>query len=117
MTFNRNKRPGPTRRPPGQGAPGKPVAKKSAKKAPSKSPRKVADNSFVPTIEHTGREVAYFDELLRRETVVVVSLKNGGTIRGYIRYYDRDVISLGPIDGSPKIFLRKDQIGYLFEES
>ncbi|MFZ4985880.1 MAG: hypothetical protein ACOYLF_10500 [Blastocatellia bacterium] len=117
MTFSKNRRPGPPRKQSGQGSRGKPAAAKSRKKAPSKASRKVADKSFVPTIEHTGREVAYFDELLRREVVVVVSLKNGGTVRGYIRYYDRDVISLGPVDGSPKIFIRKENIGYLYEES
>ncbi|NBO65880.1 MAG: hypothetical protein EBU88_13750 [Acidobacteria bacterium] len=117
MTFSKNRRPGPPRKSSGQGSPGKPSAKKSRKKAPSKSSRKVNDNSFVPTIEHTGREIAYFDDLLRREVVVVVSLKGGGLVRGYVRYYDRDVISLGPVDGSPKIFLRKDSIGYLYEEA
>jgi len=117
MTFSNNRRPGPARKSSGQGGQGKPAAKKSRKKAPAKAARKADDKTFVPTIEHTGREGAYFDELLRKEAMVVVSLKNGGTVRGYIRYYDRDVISLGPADGSPKIFLRKENIGYLYEEA
>lgn len=117
MTFSKNRRPGPPRKSSGQGGQGKPAPRKARKKAPAKASRKADDKTFVPNIEHTGREVAYFDELLRRETIVVISLKNGGTVRGYIRYYDRDVISLGPADGSPKIFLRKENIGYLYEES
>lgn len=55
-------------------------------------------------------------ELIEAETVVVVVLNSGDPIRGYVRYYDIDTFSVGPIDGSPKVFLRKESIRYMYEE-
>jgi hypothetical protein len=60
-------------------------------------------------------EGLYFKELIEIEQLMGVKLKNGELIRGYVRYYDADVISIGPADGSPKMFLRKDGIGYMYE--
>lgn len=61
-------------------------------------------------------EALYVKELMDAEAVVVVVLDNGERLRGYVRYYDVDTFSLGPIDGSPKVFLRKENIRYLYEE-
>ncbi|HQR35249.1 MAG TPA: hypothetical protein PLK30_21095 [Blastocatellia bacterium] len=44
-----------------------------------------------------------------------LKLKNGDLIKGLVRYYDMDVISIEPTDGSPKMFLRKDGISYMYE--
>ena len=61
--------------------------------------------------------MAYLDKLIRQETVVAVVMKTGETIRGCVRYYDRDVFSLRPVDGGPKLFLRKENIRYLYEDN
>jgi len=53
---------------------------------------------------------------MRREVVVAIVLGSGEVIKGYVRYFDRDVFSVGPLDGGPKIFLRKDSVRYLYEE-
>ena len=66
--------------------------------------------------EDTGRETAYLKDLVDREKPVVVVLSSGETLRGIVRYYDREVFSLGPADGSPKLFLRKTSIRYMYEE-
>lgn len=117
MTFTKNRR--PTRKPAGPSSggssSGKADARKPRKKISAKPVRKPTDRAAVPNIENTGREASYLDQLIRQETPVSVVLRNGETWEGYIRYYDRDVFSLGPLDGGPKIFLRKDSIRYLYE--
>ncbi len=70
---------------------------------------------MFPNIVSTGMEGLYFKELIEIEQLMGVKLKNGELIRGYVRYYDADVISIEPADGSPKMFLRKDGIGYMYE--
>jgi hypothetical protein len=66
--------------------------------------------------EDTGMEAAYLKSLIDTEKPVVVVLRTGEKLRGVVRYYDRDVFSLGPADGGPKLFLRKTGIRYLYEE-
>jgi hypothetical protein len=124
MTFSKNRRPvrkssGPAASASGGMAGGKssarPGARKPNKRVISKAPRKPSDKAAIPNIENTGREAGYLDQLIRQETPVAVVLKNGEIWRGYIRYYDRDVFSIGPLDGGPKIFLRKESVRYLYE--
>ncbi len=95
---------GPPAKNHGRGKPQKP-----RRPAPPSAPRPV-------NYEETGMEVNYLKELVDAEKPIVVVLSTGEKIRGTVRYYDRDVFSLGPADGSPKIFLRKSGIRYLYEE-
>ena len=100
--------------------PGPPSKKKSHKGGGRKStahraPKPPAAPKPV-NYEETGMETAYLKELVDRETPVVVVLSSGETLRGIIRYYDRDVFSLGPATGGPKLFLRKTGIRYMYEE-
>ena len=83
---------------------GKPrVIKKKAPKPPQ------------PTnLEETGEEAAYLKWLIDSGKPIVVVLRTGEELRGQMRYYDRDVFSLGPENG-PKLFLRKDSVRYLYE--
>jgi hypothetical protein len=67
-------------------------------------------------IESTGEEALYLKSLVEGETPVVVVLRSGEEIRGWVRYYDREVFSLGPADGGPKLFLRKESVRYLYED-
>lgn len=60
-------------------------------------------------------EGLYFKELIEAEQLVAVKLKNGDVVEGYVRYYDKDVISIGPADDSAKMFIRKDGINYMYE--
>jgi small nuclear ribonucleoprotein (snRNP)-like protein len=66
--------------------------------------------------ESTGQEAAYLKSLIDSRTMIVVVLTSGETLRGHVRYYDRDCFSLGPADGGPKLFLRKSSIRYIYEE-
>lgn len=90
--------------------PSKP-AKKKHKSQSWKSPATPSDP------EVTGAEAAYMKRLVEAETPVVIVLSSGEHLRGFVRYYDRDIFSLGPIDGGPKLLLRKSSIRYLFEEA
>jgi hypothetical protein len=96
---------------------GKPVKKKGKKKRLAKRPKKKkVIKQQQTTIESTGMESLYLKELIEEEKMVVVVLNTGEQVRGYVRYYDRDVFSIGPADGSPKVFVRKSGVRYLWEE-
>ncbi|MBS1806884.1 MAG: hypothetical protein JST84_01675 [Acidobacteria bacterium] len=102
--------------------PGPPTKKKSYKGGGGKKKnvaRRAPKAPLTPkpvNYEETGMEAAYLKELVDTETPVVVVLSSGERLRGVVRYYDRDVFSLGPADGGPKLFLRKSGIRYLYEE-
>ncbi len=106
---------------PGGSRPGGPPSNSNSykKKKRNKNVHRTPRVPPVPkVIDHddTGREAAYLKELIDDETPVVVVLRTGETLRGIVRYYDRDVFSLGPADGGPKLFLRKTGVRYLYEE-
>lgn len=100
------------------GPPGKKKSqshKKGKKKGKHRTPKPPPAPKPV-NYEETGMETAYLKELVDRETPIVVVLSSGEKLRGVVRYYDRDVFSLGPANGGPKLFLRKTGIRYLYEE-
>jgi hypothetical protein len=89
--------------------------KKGKKRAPKRK-KKVIKKAPAQTIESTGMEAWYMKQLMTSEIPIVVVLDTGEKVRGLVRYYDKDTFSIGPSDGSPKMFLRKDSIRYLYEE-
>ncbi|HZF39919.1 MAG TPA: hypothetical protein VE715_13915 [Blastocatellia bacterium] len=89
--------------------------KKSKKRAPKRK-KKIVKKAPAQTIESTGMEAWYMKQLVTAGIPIVVVLDTGEKMRGFVRYYDKDTFSLGPADGSPKMFLRKDSIRYLYEE-
>src|SRR5215468_2305098 len=95
---------------------GKAAGPKKGKKRPPKRKKKVVKKAPAQTIESTGMEAWYMKQLITSEIPIVVVLNTGERVRGFVRYYDKDTFSLGPTDGSPKMFLRKESIRYLYEE-
>ena len=95
---------------------GKPAGPKKGKKRAPKRKKKVVKKAPAQTIESTGMEAWYMKQLMTSEIPIVVVLDTGEKVRGFVRYYDKDTFSLGPADGSPKMFLRKESIRYLYEE-
>ncbi|HEX5085964.1 MAG TPA: hypothetical protein VFY40_28350 [Blastocatellia bacterium] len=89
--------------------------KKSKKRAPKRK-KKVVKKAPAQSIDSTGMEAWYMKQLMTSAIPIVVVLDTGEKVRGYVRYYDKDTFSLGPANGSPKMFLRKDSIRYLYEE-
>jgi hypothetical protein len=99
------------------GPPSKGKSKTARKKSRNvRRPPKAPPVPKVVDYDDTGMEAAYLKSLIDDEKMVVVVLRTGEKLRGVVRYYDRDVFSLGPADGGPKLFLRKTGVRYLYEE-
>jgi hypothetical protein len=63
--------------------------------------------------ESTGSHSEYLRGLIDSETEVTIVMSDGETLKGRIRYYDRDCLSIGLSATGLNVFLRKDQILYL----
>ncbi len=46
---------------------------------------------------------------------MVVQLLDGESIRGWIEYYDRDMVKINRTDG-PNLFVRKSRIRYMYKD-
>ena len=66
--------------------------------------------------ETTFREAEYIDRLSKNRTPVVVKLIDGEEIRGWIEYYDKDIIRITR-DTLPNLFIYKNRVKYLYEDS
>ena len=77
----------------------------------SHSPR---SNKTPPPAE-TYREAEYLKALGEKQHPVSVRLVNGETVRGWIEYYDHDMVRLTR-DGAPNLFIFKHEIAYIVEE-
>src|SRR5262249_12473114 len=95
---------------------GKASGPKKGKKRAPKRKKKVVKKAPAQTIESTGMKAWDMKQLKTSESPIDVVLNTGEKVRGLVRYYDKDTFSLGPADGSPKMFLRKESIRYLYEE-
>ena len=65
--------------------------------------------------ETTFREAEYIDRLSKSRTPVVVKLIDGEEIRGWIEYYDKDIIRITR-STEPNLFIYKNRVKYLFED-
>jgi host factor-I protein len=65
--------------------------------------------------EVTHREGEYIDKLSKSKTPVVVKLIDGEEVRGWIEYYDRDIIRITR-SAEPNLFIYKNRVKYLFED-
>ena len=70
-------------------------------------------NSRAPG--ETEREGAYLKELVLNQARVLVKLRSGEEVAGYVEYYDKAFIRLTP-DTGPNLFIFKHDIKYLREE-
>jgi host factor-I protein len=66
--------------------------------------------------ESTDQETAFLKRLVEKRTPVAIRLADGNTVRGWIEYYDRNMLRLTR-DGQPNLFIYKQQIAYLAEEN
>ena len=66
-------------------------------------------------LETTFREAEYIDRLSKSKTPVVVKLIDGEEVRGWIEYYDKDIIRITR-DTQPNLFIYKNHVKYLFED-
>jgi len=75
---------------------------------PAKKPR------VVPP-EETSEEAAYLKMLGEKQKPVNIKLVHGETVRGWIEYYDKNMVRLTREDG-PNLFIFKHEIMYIAEE-
>lgn len=71
-----------------------------------------AQSEDVPP-EATGAEQYFFRKHMQRRTPMVVIMVDGVKHRGWIEWYDRDVLKLHSFTEA-NLFLRKDEISYLY---
>lgn len=69
----------------------------------------------LPT-ESTRKESEYIDWLSKNRIRVVVKLVDDEEVRGWIEYYDRDIVRLTR-DKDANLFIYKERVKYLYEES
>ena len=65
--------------------------------------------------ETTFREAEYIDRLSKSRTPVVVKLIDGEEVKGWIEYYDKNMVRLTR-QGAPNLFIFKHEIMYIAEE-
>jgi host factor-I protein len=74
-----------------------------------------AKRSKTPPPEDTFEESAYLKTLGEKQRTVLVKLADGEMVRGWIEYYDRDMIRLTR-ENAPNLFIFKHEIMYIAEE-
>src|SRR5215813_12518571 len=65
--------------------------------------------------ETTFKETEYIDRLSKTKTTVVVKLTDGEEVRGWIEYYDKDIIRITR-EREPNLFIYKSRVKYLYED-
>jgi len=65
--------------------------------------------------EQTGAETNYIVKNMEARTPMVVRLMNNEEVRGWIEYYDKDVIKLNRHQ-PPHLLIRRETIKYLYKD-
>ena len=66
--------------------------------------------------EETGMESSYLKALGEKQTPVTVKLAGGESVRGWIEYYDANMIRLTR-EHAPNLFIYKHEIVYIAEDN
>ncbi|HWR15617.1 MAG TPA: RNA chaperone Hfq [Terriglobales bacterium] len=69
-----------------------------------------------PPPEDTFEEALYLKQLGEKQKTVTIKLMGGETVRGWVEYYDKNMIRLTR-EGEPNLFIFKHEIMYIAEES
>jgi host factor-I protein len=73
-------------------------------------------NSKSPPPDETGQEALYLKALGEKQTPVSVKLRDGESVRGWVEYYDQNMIRLTR-EGAPNLFIYKHEILYIQEDT
>lgn len=74
-----------------------------------------AKRSRTPPPEDTFEEAAFLKSLGEKQKPVSIKLMDGQTFRGWIEYYDRNMVRLTR-DSGPNLFIFKHEIMYIAED-
>ncbi len=66
--------------------------------------------------EQTHAENFYYLKQMQNRTPMVLVLKDGEELHGYIEWYDRSCLKVNR-EGEPNLLIYKDSIKYLYKES
>ena len=69
----------------------------------------------APPPEETLEEAAYLKSLGEKQKLVSIKLADGEVVRGWIEYYDKNMVRLTREDG-PNLFIFKHEIMYIAED-
>jgi host factor-I protein len=69
----------------------------------------------TPPPEETFEEAAYLKNLGEKQKPVTVKLMGGEVVRGWIEYYDKNMVRLTRDEG-PNLFIFKHEIMYIAED-
>jgi len=76
--------------------------------------RAPSSRKMVPP-EQTNAEAFYYLKQMQARTPVVVRLLDGEEIRGWIEWYDKDVLKVNR-EGAPNLLIPKHAIKYLYKQ-
>jgi sRNA-binding regulator protein Hfq len=77
-------------------------------------PPSSAKKTGAPT-EQTNAENFYYQKQMQTKTPMVVVLRDGEEVHGYIEWYDKSCIKLNRT-GAPNLMIYKPAIKYMFKE-
>ena len=77
-------------------------------------PRNPSSRKPVPP-EQTNAEAFYYLKQMQSRTQIVVRLLDGEELRGWIEWYDKDVLKLNR-ENAPNLIVPKHAIKYLYKE-
>jgi sRNA-binding regulator protein Hfq len=83
-------------------------------KRPQQQPQQKQKRSTPP--DQTHAENFYYLKQMQNRTPMVLVLKDGEELRGYIEWYDRTCLKVNR-EGEPNLLIYKDSIKYLYKES
>lgn len=83
-------------------------------RAPQGNPAN-AKRGRTPPPEDTFEEAAFLKSLGEKQKAVSVKLMDGQVVRGWIEYYDRNMVRLTR-EGAPNLFIFKHEIMYIAED-
>jgi len=69
-----------------------------------------------PPPDETSEEAAYLKWLGEKQKPVCVKLSDGEIVRGWVEYYDRNMIRLTR-ESEPNLFIFKHEIMYIMEDT
>ena len=69
----------------------------------------------LPPPETTNAENFYYQKQMQSKTPMVVQLRDGEEIRGYIEWYDKSCIKVNR-NGQPNLMIYKPAIKYMYKE-
>src|SRR5207237_9847595 len=68
-----------------------------------------------PPPDETHREPEYLRQLGERQAPVSIKLRDGEIVRGWIEYYDANMVRLTR-EGAPNLFIYTHEIAYIAED-